>query len=166
MGYFNWSDGIVDKQPYIGIGLAHLKCIHRAKSEGWDKVLIMEDDVEYPGKDKTHKHIEECLSTLPDDWDIVLGGAYYLKGYGKVNAHWKRVGEFAGLHWYMVHERVYDRILQYDYTDHIDRWIGRQKLNIYLPHKIWAIQSDGFSDNVKKVTDYNSTYLTKFDVLR
>lgn len=166
MGYFNWMNGVVDKQPFRGIARAHMNCIERAKAEGWDKVLIMEDDVEYPGKDKTLPHINECMATLPEDWDIVLGGAYHLKGYDKVNAHWKRVGEFCALHWYIVNARVYDKILAYNYTDHIDLWMGKQGMKIYLPNKLWAIQTDGYSDNVKKKTDYNSSYLTKFDVLR
>ncbi len=166
MGSVTFIAGVVNKDPFKGIARAHLNCIEWAKKHNWDKVLIMEDDVEYPAGLKTHAHIAECMATLPPDWDIVLGGASYLKGYDKVNQYWKRAGEFCGLHWYIVNQRVYDRILAYNYTDHIDRWISKQGFKCYLPNKIWAIQSDGYSDNVGKVTDYKSSYFTKFDVLR
>ena len=158
--------GIKDKPASKGIGKTHIKCVQLAKDNKWPYVLIMEDDLVYPAKEKTLPYIEKAFKEIPNNWDIILGGVYNLRAEVYVNKYWRRVGEFCALHWYIVNEKAYDTFMKWDDTWHIDRWIGNQGLNIYLPHKFWAIQEDGYSDNVEKITDYNSTILPNFKVLK
>lgn len=164
-GEYQIQNGVRGIPSWKGIALAHLKAIQTAKNNGWDKVLIMEDDVIFQGKEKTLPYINEAMKKLPEDWDMVLGGVYYLRAEDKVNNYWRRIGEFCSLHWYIVNERIYDRIMQWDGNNHIDRWMGTQGFKIYLPRRMWAIQSNGYSDNVERDVDY-SNLLVNFEVLR
>ncbi len=166
MGEVQWVNGVLDPRPSKGIATAHMNAIQRAKDNNWPSVLIMEDDVIFPGKQKTLPYIEESFKELPEDWDIILGGVYHLRKPQKVNNYWQKVGEFCALHWYIVNERVYDKILAFDKSTHIDHWMGKQGMNIYLPKKFFAIQEDGYSDNVKKITSYNSNKLANFEILK
>ena len=156
----------VRKQPvHLGIAEAHLNCIRLAKENKWDKVLIMEDDLLIQS-DKAKEYMESALKKAPKDWDILLGGIYWAKYLTPENKYWSEVGEFCALHWYLVHEKAYDKLLTYDGSNHYDRWVGLQPLKKYVVNKFFAIQKDGYSDNVNKITDYNSTYLRKFELLK
>ena len=166
MGYFNWIDGVVDPKPYRGIAQAHQNAIRTAKENKWPYVLIMEDDVIFPGKDKTLPYIDEAFKKIPNDWEILLGGVYYLAGEVEVNNYWRRARRFCALHWYIVNESIYDKILAFDRNTHIDHWISEQCFKAYIPRRFWAIQADGYSDNVKKNTTYNSNKLANFEILR
>jgi GR25 family glycosyltransferase involved in LPS biosynthesis len=157
--------GVIETPAHIGIAKAHLNCIRRAIENKWDNVLIMEDDVFFVGN--TERYFETIFNEAPRDWDVLLGGLYWLSNFSTVGS-WMRVSEFCGLQFYIVNKRAYQTLLNYENTDRAlqyDRWMGRQGLNVYAPNKFFAIQRDGYSDNVKKVTDYNQTYLTKFKLL-
>ncbi len=157
----------VKKEPsFHGIAEAHMNAIRFAKNAGWDKVLIMEDDLYIPAKEKANKYIDEAFAKCPDEWDILLGGVYHAKQMEKHNNYWNRIGEFCALHFYIVNSSAYDKLLTWDGSNHYDRWIGLTGLKCFVPSRFFAIQYDGFSDNVNKQTDYNSTYLTKFNILR
>lgn len=163
---FQVVNGVKKDNPMLGIAEAHLNCIRLAKEKGWDKVLIMEDDLYIPAKEKARNYVSEAFKKVPDDWDIILGGVYYVRNQVKANNYWTRIGEFCALHFYIVNSSCYDKILTYDGTNHIDRWVGKLGLNCYVPSRFFAIQYDGFSDNVKKETNYNNTYLKAFNILK
>ena len=163
---FTLIDGVINKQPFIGIAESHMNAIRHAKEKGWKKVLIMEDDCLFSSGAKDYMDTIFNHEYHPQDWDVLLGGVYHLKGSVDVNKHWQRIGEFCALHWYIVNERCYDKLLSFDGTNHYDRWVGTQGLRIFLPKKFFVIQQDGYSDNVQRVTDYNNTYLNKFEILK
>jgi GR25 family glycosyltransferase involved in LPS biosynthesis len=157
--------GVPDKNPMLGIARAHLNCVQHAKDKGWSEVLIMEDDVQLrPG---CSQYLEQAFECLPPDWEILLGGAYEANNLKYFNAFWDSVGEFCGLHFYIVRQSAYDKILEYDNKIHIDRWINYngKRLKAYITNKYVAIQRDGFSDNVKAQTYYNDLILNKRKLL-
>lgn len=163
----NIINGVRDMPSFHGIAKAHMNCIHVAKGNSWENVLIMEDDLYIPAKEKARPYMESCFNKLPEDWDILLGGVYHSQFMEKENNYWNRlVGEFCALHFYVVNHRAYDKLLTWDQTNHYDRWIAKTGLKCYVPNKFFAIQHDGYSDNVNKLTDYNSTYLNKFTILK
>jgi glycosyl transferase, family 25 len=158
-------NGIEHQNPMVGIGQAHINCILIAKQNEWDNVIIMEDDCIFQGKEKTLEYINNCLLNAPNDWDILLGGVYYSKKRSPFNDYWERIGEFCGLHFYIVNSKAYDKILEYDFTQHIDRWLNHNnRLNCFVAKKFFATQRDGFSDNTKKKEDY-SRLLKKYELL-
>jgi len=161
--------GVKHNIPYKGIAQAHLNCVMLAKQNGWDSVLIMEDDIKFQGKEQTYDHLLNCLADIPPDWNILLGGIYGNFGRKQmmpVNKHWSKVDEFCGLHFYIVNSNCYYRILEYNSDTHIDRWMneGGNKLKCYVTTKFIATQFNGFSDNTKAKTDY-TPYLAKFQLL-
>ena len=170
----NWEvsviNGVKASPSWHGIAQAHMNCIKLAKAANWDKVLIMEDDLYIPAKGKAvlvdYLYGAFNDKKVPENWDVLLGGLYHAQHLTKVNNYWSKVGEFCALHFYIVNAKAYDKLLTWDNTNHYDRWMGRQGLNCYVTNKFFAIQYDGYSDNVNKITDYNSTYLSKFAILK
>lgn len=155
--------GVKHNNPMIGIGQAHINCINIAKQRELTFHLVMEDDVVFNGKEKTNKYIEECIENMPLDWDILLGGIYTGKPK-KYNEYWSSIDEFCGLQFYLVNSLCYDKILQYDFKTHIDRWLGKQDLKCYVANKFFATQRSGLSNNTGKNEDY-SNRLKKYDLL-
>jgi GR25 family glycosyltransferase involved in LPS biosynthesis len=150
-------DGVIDSKPLLGIAQAHLNCIKHAKANNWSEVLIMEDDVVL--RPNFEDHLNHCLYNLPTDWEVLLGGVYNKKSLIKHNDFWDKIGEFRGLHFYIVNQSAYDKILSYDPSEmqHIDAWINRhgKRLNCYVTKKFVATQKAGYSDNVKATVDYS-----------
>ena len=161
----NLVNGIKTHPSREGIAISHLACIQRAKDTLAPYCIIMEDDCVFQAQERTREYVYQALEELPDDWDILLAGVYESKGLHLHNYYWSRTDEFCGLHFYIVKNTVYDKILSYSTADHIDRWmVKRGNLKCYVTNKFFAIQSNGFSDNVNKVVDY-SDKLRKFAVL-
>lgn len=143
--------GVKHTQSFKGIAQAHLNAILIAKGNEWHEVLIMEDDCVFNGKDQTYDYLLNALNDIPADWDILLGGIYH----GKIvpfNNYWSKTGEFCGLHFYIVNSKAYDNILEWDGTQHIDRFMNLKglRLNAYVTNKFIATQRDGWSDNQGK----------------
>lgn len=159
-----YVNGIKHHHPYKGIAQAHLNCVMIAKQNEWPAVLIMEDDVVFQGKERSYDHLLNCLANVPEDWDILLGGIYFGKPT-PVNDHWAKVGEFCALHFYIVNEKAYDKILEWPGDHHIDRWINEKgKLNCYVMRKFIATQRNGHSDNTGSNVNYTDR-LKKYKLL-
>ena len=154
---FEFVDGVIDQNPLIGIAKAHLSCVQKAKDNNWPYVLIMEDDVVI--RPNFEKYLNECFYNLPDEWDILLGGIYNCKQYQKYNDFWDKLGEFRALHFYIVNQNAYDKILAYDMNcqQHIDAWMNRHGRNLkcFVTKKFVATQQVGFSDNARAKVDYS-----------
>jgi GR25 family glycosyltransferase involved in LPS biosynthesis len=158
-------DGVIDRPALKGIGTAHTNCIRLAQERDWDKVLIMEDDVVFQGKQKTIPYFNECLNNLPSDWDILLGGAYNKLKLIPHNKHWEQVVNFCGLHFYIVNSSCYEKLLTYNGSEHFDKWLCKQNLRIFVTSKFIAHQRDGYSDNAGTVTNYNQEHLNQSKLL-
>lgn len=161
---FSYAPGFMDKDPMKGIAKAHTSCIYNAQFLNWSEVLIMEDDVVI--RKGAEEYLNEALNNVPEDWEILLGGVYESKGLTPFNDYWNRTAEFCGLHFYIVRNTAYNKILAYDNKLHIDRWMNYldQGLRCYVLKKFIATQREGFSDNVKSYKDY-SDKLKKFKLL-
>ena len=156
--------GVREKHSLNGIANAHLNCIRLAKENKWKAVIICEDDVRFQSK-QSREYADLAIANAPEDWDILLGGIYFTKGLTKENDYWNKPDDFCALHFYIVNEKVYDKLLEFDYSTHIDRWIGKNKeIKYYVCNKFFSIQYNGWSDNVRDEMDY-SDLLKKFIVL-
>lgn len=152
---FKIIPGVIAESPKLGIAEAHMNCIKLAKENNWENVMIMEDDVRFQAKNKTIEYVQNALHNLPEKWDILLGGAYEVHNPEPYNQHWNKIGEFCGLHCYIVNKSFYNQFLTYKPGHHIDRWLNRSgNNNVYLSDKFFAIQIDGHSDNTGKDENY------------
>lgn len=163
-------NGVIDKVPMKGIATAHLNAICRAKELKLPYVLVMEDDL-FVQSLNSRTQMEAAFSEVPDDFEILLGGIYTAHNLKKYNNYWDSVDEFSALHFYVVNSNVYDKILSFDKTEHIDRWMAKIPLKAggglksYVSNPFFCIQYPGFSDNVMSNMDY-SHLLKKFNVLK
>lgn len=140
-----WWDAIIKDNPKDGIREAHFQIIRFAKEQGWKEVLIMEDDVKFTG----HGAFDYFIKNKPELYDLYLGG---LSG-GVVNNG--IIYDFNGLHLYMVHEGFYDRFLNEVRPDlDLDCSMRYRGGSYHVCSPMVAMQHDGYSDNVKKETDY------------
>lgn len=163
-GDYRVVNGIVMKFPREGIMEAHKLCITMAKINNWPNVMIMEDDVLFQAKGKTIEYVTNALREAPADFDVLLGGIYEGKPQ-KFNDYWNKVGQFCGLHCYIVSERFYDKFLNLSGPHHIDRLINMRGENkCYVSKKFFAIQRPGYSDQIKGEVNYEHK-LQKFELL-
>ncbi len=144
----------------LGIREAHKECVKLASHYDFKTALIIEDDICL--RDNSSPYFNELMNNLPDDFEVCLFGVYSGNIIETDDKYWNKIQKFAGLHFYLVNEKAYEKILNYNGTQPMDHWIG-QNLNCYISKKHFAYQLDGYSDNSKCVTDYNKTNLMKFE---
>jgi hypothetical protein len=150
------------KTAQEGIAAAHLKCVALAKENKWPSVVIAEDDLLFTS-DNSRSYAEKCFTDVPEDFDILLSGIYHGKLNNTKELNWAKVDNFCALHFYLVNEKAYDKILKFDYSLHIDRWLG-PNLKCYVTNQFWCIQRNGWSDNVNKDVNYDS-YLKPYQLV-
>jgi len=161
---FQLINGVIEETPHKGIAQAHMNCISLAKSNNWDSVLIMEDDLQFRSNAK--EYANKAFLDVPSDYNILLGGLYSTDKLTPYNDFWQLTSEFCGLQFYIVNSNAYDTILNFKKNMHIDRFMASPQGNLkaYVTNKFFAIQRAGHSDNVGMYKDYTD-YLTKFELL-
>lgn len=159
-------EGVYDRISYKGIARAHKNAIQLALDNNWKNVLIMEDDVLFQAETtKTIDYINKAFKSVPDNFDVLLSGIYTSSGLKPYNEYWQQTGNFSALHFYVVNKKAYQRILDFDESQHIDQWMAKAVqhkgggLTCYVAKEFFAIQRVGFSDNVGQYMDYD--YLLK-----
>lgn len=160
---FHLINGVVEETPHKGIAQAHMNCISLAKSNNWDSVLIMEDDLQF--RPNAKEYANKAFLDIPSDYNILLGGLYSTEKLTPYNEFWQETKEFCGLQFYIVNSNAYDTILNFKKNMHIDRFLaGHGNLKSYVTNKFFAIQRAGHSDNVGMYKDYTDC-LTDFNLL-
>jgi len=158
-----------------GTSMSFKSIIKSAKKDNLECVLIFEDDVKFTSV-KSKEQFQKCIDTLPDNWDVLLGGTYGLVDQQDLtnepfNKYIRKVGDFSSLHCVLFNKSCYDKILNHDTNkiNHIDRYLGNLSkngnLNVYLSYPMIAIQYNTFSDNCKTVIDYD-WQLKKMEILK
>lgn len=163
--YYHLIEGVISDTPMQGIAKAHMKAVKFAKDNDWLHVLIMEDDVKFTS-DKTKEYCQSAFNYAPNDFDILLGGISESDGLSMHSPWWNKTLQFCGLHFYILPAHMYDAILAYPGGYHIDRWLNmNNQYKCFVSRKMFAIQSAGFSDNVKMIKNYTDIF-SKFDLLK
>ena len=103
----------------IGTALSHIGVLKLAKEEGYKRILILEDDMEWVDFETNYSKLEELIST--NTWDVCMLAGLYLKTTPpKINmALWTNA--------YMVQSHYYDSLI-----DNYSRGV-HLKLNQILP---------------------------------
>ena len=83
----------------IGTAYSHIGALQLAKQEGWNRILILEDDMQWVDFELNYKKLEELVST--PNWDVCMIGGLYLKtDPPKVNMALWTNGYIAQSHYY------------------------------------------------------------------
>jgi GR25 family glycosyltransferase involved in LPS biosynthesis len=153
----------------LGGTISHTRLIKKIIDEGYERVLILEDDVEF--SDNFLNMCQLVLNELPENWDILFYGGNHTGGYDKISEHLIRVYRTYALHCYAVNKKSVNLIYE-----HMIRFLGytlssnekltpsvaadyymanlHPTLNVYCarPHIAW--QRESFSDLQQIVTNY------------
>lgn len=142
--YVFW-DGIEMKPVKTGISKAHKQIVRFAKETKKDFVVIGEDDIEFTAP----KAYEYFIKNIPQDYDIYLSGYYF----GRPDEN-NIIAKFSGLSLYIVHSKYYDSFLEADEHYHLDTALCMKGGKFVVCDRFIATQKEGYSDNVKKVVNY------------
>lgn len=153
-----------EKTPQEGVCKTFKSIIKMAKEAKLEYVLVLEDDCYIIES----QPVIDSLDNAPEDWDLLIGGAYYYKIRSEYNQYWKKVMRFCSLHFIIVNSRIYDKILGIsDMAGNMDVVLSKMtcqnQLNTYLMHPMPCQQRPGFSDLRKKEVNDNTRKLEWID---
>lgn len=132
------------------INVSQKSIIQKAKDDGLDRVVIMEQDIWFPSKDGW----EYFIKNEPKEYDIYLGGSYLPDNRVEYKAPLTKISSYVGHHCVIVHSRYYDRFLETPEDKHIDT-AQEGRGEFYLCYPMPALQRPGFSSNNMAQVDYN-----------
>lgn len=142
------------------INRSHKIIVEHAKREKLPEILIMEEDVWFPGQ----TGYQYFLQNMPAEFDLYLGGVYDLDQEAKRNPRETtiKIKKFTGLHCYIIRARYYNRFLAIPEEAHIDvAQDGKGDFFVCFPFA--ALQHPGWSANNRMKVDYNTPYQIPID---
>ena len=147
------------KDGELGILNTHLKIINESKEKNYENILILEDDIEFTEKIKL---LDEYMSIVPNDWDMIYFGGNHNKHMGKkinyLNDKIIKLEETYGIHCVAINNSIYDLILNVidKRKKPIDVYYAdiQKNYNCYGFNPSIALQRVSYSDIQNKVTDY------------
>jgi GR25 family glycosyltransferase involved in LPS biosynthesis len=160
----------IERKPgALGCGLSHLAILRKAKEEGWENVLILEDDftflVDGPTFDQELKAVFD--PKIPYDVIMLAYGSNYVSPFTNTL---NRVTNAQTTSGYLVHNRFYDTLIHTwsnatmkmeatgdDHTNAIDMaWKHLQvTADWFCFNRRIGLQRPGFSDIVGSFVTYN-----------
>lgn len=123
---------------------------NEALRTGEDMIMTFEDDVKFTSPN-SRKRFEEVYQTLPEDWDVFLGGIYMWDKPLILNDSLAKCRDFSGLHMALWRNTAFKKMLKHEPENgikpsDIDRFISRTDLNVYICYPMVAIQHQTDSD--------------------
>lgn len=123
----------------VGCYLSHLDIYNRIKNSKKPYGLVIEDDAWF-NEDIYKSGIQNILTKIPNDWDIILLGRIDLENTNKGAC--LIIHKFWGTHGYLINQSGVSKMLTFgnipidDQIDAIMAKLSREgKLNIYAPHE-------------------------------
>jgi GR25 family glycosyltransferase involved in LPS biosynthesis len=110
------------KNPAAGCSLSHLKCLEKAKEEGWPHVLIVEDDIVFHDVPLFKRLFEgfivskaiksEAIKSDQDSWDVLLIAGNNMLPYLPHDAWSVQVLNCQTTTGYLVNAHYYDVLIE------------------------------------------------------
>jgi GR25 family glycosyltransferase involved in LPS biosynthesis len=149
------------RNPQLGHAQTFMNMISYAKDNEMQAILIGEDDLVLC--DASREAWEAALTELPDDWDVLNGGIYHVRGRKQVTPHLSTVMDFCATHFILIRNTIYDKVLNYTKRNfgfkNIDRYIGKLTQNgdakTYVVWPMVSSQRAGYSDLRRRKVDDN-----------
>ena len=161
------------KNGAIGCSLSHLKCIELAKENNWPYVLICEDDIEFLNPELFVKQMNGFLTSIHQDWDVVLLAGNNKSTFEEVNAYCVKVNSCQTTTGYIIKNHYYDilseniksgikKLIELPYNRNlyaIDKyWFELQQKDIwYLIIPLTVVQREDYSNIEKKRINYKKS---------
>lgn len=158
--FFNAIDGTRLYCPNMllpgewGAALSHTAILRDAQEHNYQRILVMEDDVEFC--DNFLARFEEAYADVPRNWDMLYGGANHERPYTRITDKVVKCGYAFTLHFVGLHRSMFVPILSKTITKPIDVHYAdfHGSVNAYAmcPSLVW--QEKGYSDIQLKNVDY------------
>ena len=158
----------------IGCSMSHLKIIETAKSNNWEHVLIVEDDILFTNPSLFKNQFNKFLSNNKD-FDVLLIAGNNMPPFTKMDDTCVKVSRCQTTTGYLVKQHYYDTLinnykegilnLMKDPTNHrtfaIDKyWFKLQaKDHWFLIIPLSVTQREDYSDIEKRATNYSPAML-------
>lgn len=143
----------------IGCMLSHLGVIKDAKTKGYKKILVLEDDFELV--DNFNQLFEEKYKNIPEDWELLYFGGNHVGGLIKINDDCAKTIHTFTTNSYAIKEEMFDVILVA--TERLNKQIDvyyadlQKVFNSYVFRPHLAFQKSGYS--YIQEGDVNYTFL-------
>ena len=152
-----------------GCKASHLSIIKKAKDNGYDNVLVFEDD--FILTDNFNEIINTVLEQIPSDWDMLYfgGNTEMCKSKVKVSNNLFKVDSVLTTHCYAMKNTIYDKVLNevpsippqtgFLRGQSIDVYYSEficKNNNVYIINPMICTQSNDYSDIEKRVVNYNN----------
>ena len=154
----------------IGCSMSHLKILQTAKQNGWDHVLICEDDIQFLEPTVFVNQLNSFLKNHQTDWDVVLLAGNNMPPYNKIDETCVKVFHCQTTTGYLVKSHYFD-ILINNYKEGIKKLIAEPNKHIFFAiDKYWiqlqqsdkwyliipltVVQKVDYSDIEKRMTNY------------
>jgi glycosyl transferase family 25 len=96
----------------IGCSMSHLECLRIAKTNGWDHVLIFEDDAHFIHPEVLVHQVNSFLSRFHDEWDVLLLSGNNFPPFKIEAPDCFRVANCQVATCYLVRSRYYDTLIR------------------------------------------------------
>lgn len=103
---------IYNEHGAIGCTKSHLECLRIAKNNGWDHVLIFEDDAHLIHPEVMVHQVNSFLSRFRDNWDVMLLSGNNFPPFKIESPDCFRVANCQVATCYLVCNRYYDTLIQ------------------------------------------------------
>jgi GR25 family glycosyltransferase involved in LPS biosynthesis len=141
----------------VGCKLSHLKIIELALEKGYEKILILEDDVGF--KRGALRKLRSAIKDLPQDWEMLYLGGNLLLPTTKISRSLSKIQSIYTTHAYGLNLKIAEKILKEApesgkeidvfYAEHI-----QPHTNCFITRKPIALQQKGWSDIIGGIVNY------------
>lgn len=158
----NRVSAVVDEDPRKGCLESHFYCIRDAIDNGYENILIFEDDVCFVNDD--NEYLAEAVTYIAHDprWDLFYLGGNVMYPAKFVHKHVFK-SRFFSTHAYIVNRRAFKKILHA--TVPIDKWYALNTVSYGL-YPMYATQDQTYSDiRGKVIGNLEESFTRKYDLL-
>jgi GR25 family glycosyltransferase involved in LPS biosynthesis len=162
------------KNGAVGCSMSHLKCLEIARTNNWDHVLIVEDDILFLNPALFIHKLNEFLSNHKN-FDVLLFAGNNMPPYVTIDNSCVKVTKCQTTTGYLVKSHYYDTLI-HNYKEGIKKLMNEPlKHAIYAIDKYWfrlqekdkwyliiplsVTQREDYSDIEKKRTNYTNVMI-------
>jgi glycosyl transferase family 25 len=158
----------------LGCSMSHLKLLETAKSNNWDSILIMEDDIQFVNPCKFIQQLNGFLQ-VHKEFDVLLIAGNNMPPFSKIDDTCVKVTRCQTTTGYVVKNHYFNTIIQ-NVRDGIKNLMKTpEKHDLYAIDKYWfrlqergnwylivpltVTQREDYSDIEKRITNYSRVML-------